>query len=71
MSKLHASNKEVREVLTYAKQHGFDVVRGRKHYKLRRGKHIISVSITPSCPYGPTNALRDINRILTEESNGI
>lgn len=71
MSKLRASNKEVRKVLVYAKQHGFSVVQGRKHYKLQRGKHIVSISITPSCPYGPTNALHDINRILMEESNGI
>lgn len=71
MSRLRAPNKEVREVLVYAKQHGFSIVQGRKHYKLRRGKRIVIVSITPSCPYGPSNALHDINRILMEESNGI
>lgn len=61
---MRGGHKEVREVLRFARENGFEVVRAKSHIVLKREGHTVSMSMSPSCPYGPSNAVRDIKKAL-------
>jgi predicted RNA binding protein YcfA (HicA-like mRNA interferase family) len=63
MSNNIAGHKEINEVIRFAERNGFSVKRG-KHIKLRKHNETVVLSISPSCPYGPANAMKDIRKVL-------
>jgi hypothetical protein len=63
---MRGGHKEVRAVLKFARENGFEVVRSKSHIVLKREGHIVSMSMSPSCPYGPSNAVRDIRKVIDQ-----
>lgn len=58
------SNKDLAKILKLAQQHGFKIVRQRKHLVLQRGEQILSLSVSPSCPFAAKHAMGDLQRLL-------
>ena len=54
----------MKKVVKYAEQHGFEVVRTKRHTILKRGNASVTVSQTPSCPFAADKALKDIKKVL-------
>ena len=57
--------KDVREVVKYAEQYGFELAGIRKsgHIRLTHANgHSISLSASPSCPHFRRNAQADVRR---------
>lgn len=65
---MRGSSKDVNDVLKFAEKNGFEVARSSKHIVLKREGMAVSMSMTPSCPYGPTNARRDIEKCIRQLS---
>ena len=65
MSKIRL-RKDVREVVRYAEQHGYEYqgIRKSGHLKLKntRNGHCLSLPASPSCHYWTRNAQADIRR---------
>ena len=57
------SSKACTKIIKYAEQHGFVLIRHKKHIIMRRGHDVISISTSPSDKYGHANAMRDIDRL--------
>lgn len=57
-------SKDARKTIQYAVANGFSVNRSGKHIKLTKEDQVITVSTSPSCPYGYSNALKDIKKAL-------
>lgn len=64
------SDKDIRKVIQFATANGFNVKRTGKHAKLRKGSQTVTVSTSPSCPYGYVNAMRDIKKALKTLTQG-
>ncbi len=63
---MRGGSKEVRDVLRFARQNGFEVVRSKSHIVLKREGHTVSMSMSPSCPFGPANSMRDIRKVIEQ-----
>lgn len=58
------SDKDIRKVIQFATANGFTVKRNGKHIKLTKENQVVTVSTSPSCPYGCENAMKDINKAI-------
>lgn len=57
-------SKEVQEVIDYAKERNFVIIRVRKHIIMRNGRAVVSISRSPSCQRTVENTKRDIDYAL-------
>jgi hypothetical protein len=58
----------IKDVLRFAKKNGFAVLRTKRHTVLKLGSQVVTVAQTPSCPFGATNAIKDVERAI-EQNN--
>lgn len=53
-----------REVHKLASEHGCEVERGSKHFKIKHGDRIVATaSVSPSCYHAVKNLRRDLTRL--------
>jgi hypothetical protein len=61
-------DKNIRKYLEELVCEGWELLGGRKHYKIRSPKgHIVSMSKSPSCPYMIKHLKGDVQRIKQNE----
>lgn len=68
MGSINVRNKDVNRVIRYAEQHGFEVTRN-KHIKLKKYNETIVIAGSPSCCYGPENALKQVKKLLEQHGD--
>lgn len=65
---MRTMDKEMARVVKLAEKNGFSLARQRRHLVLKRGNQMLSMSVTPSCPFAARNAMGDLLRLLKETS---